>query len=72
MDWRFFGTPPGIYIALVLAGLVVVMVAPGFLAMAFARLLSEVLYPLFVLAIIYLGYRVMFRGLIGGGGNRRR
>ena len=76
MDWFrfFFGTPARLFVWLVLAGLMTVVIAPGFLALAFGRLVSEVFGPLATLAFIYLGYRVMFRGLVGGGnrGNRRR
>lgn len=77
MDWIrfFFGTPTRLFAWLVIAGLITVVIAPGFLAMAFNRLLSEVFNPLATLALIYLAYRVIFRGLIeslGGGGGRRR
>lgn len=74
MEWIrfFFGTPARLFVWLVLAGLVTVMVAPGLLAVAFGRLMSEVLGPLLVLGIMYLGFRVMFQGLIGGGNHRRR
>ena len=74
MDWIrfFFGTPTRLFVWLVLTGLMIVVVAPGFLALALNRLLSEVFGPLATLALIYLGYRVMFKGLVGGGGGRRR
>lgn len=74
MDWMrfFFGTPARLFVWLVLAGLAVVVIVPGFLAMALNRLLSEVFGPLATLALIYLGFRVMFKGLIGGGGGGRR
>lgn len=62
----FFGTPARLFAWLVLVGLAIVMVHPGLLAEAFNRLLSEVLGPLMTLAIIYLGFRVMFKGLGGG------
>lgn len=50
MDWVrfFFGTPARLFVWLILTGLVVVSIAPGFLAMAFASLLSEVLQKSYI------------------------
>jgi len=72
----FFGTPARLFVWLVLVGLAIVVVAPGLLAQAFNRLLSaqafnrllsEVLVPLMTLGIIYIGFRVILKGVFGGG-----
>lgn len=67
----FFGTPARLFVWLVLAGLVTVTIAPGLIAQAFNRLLQEVLGPVMVLGIIYLGFRVMLKGVIGSGGAKK-
>ena len=74
MNWIqfFFGTPTRLFVWLVLAGLTVVAVAPGSLAILLNRLVSEILGPAMTLGLMYLVFRVMWQGFLGGGGGRRR
>lgn len=66
----FFGTPRRFLITTGLLGLIIVMTNPGLLRQACERLIHEVqplFGPVLILAIVWVGFRMMFRGLFNGG-----
>ncbi len=65
----FFGTPRRLLASLVAAAIIAVLIEPGLLGLAVARLmiaLEPVLGPIIQLVIIVLAFRIIFSVFSGG------
>ena len=66
----FFGTPRRLLATVVAIGIIAVLIEPSLLALAVSRLMQAaepILGPVIQLVIIGFAFRIVFRGIFGGG-----